>query len=152
MIASIWQSYALECGVLWAMLAGIWLWAQPENARWLDRLYPLAPFAVFAIVWMFPQATESLNKYLQLGICLWVWLTVVWVISLLKRDASIMDIAYGFVLLCGTWWLFVILPQHRHERAVVGLNNKSFRSFYWINPIEIQNLISIQVCSCGSKS
>ncbi len=49
-------------------------------------------------------------------------------------------------------WIFVILPQHRHEHAVVGLDYKSFRSFYWINPIEIQNLISIQVCSCNSKS
>jgi hypothetical protein len=49
-----------------------------------------------------------------------------------------------------TWWIFVIL-LHR-QRAVVALNYKSFCSFYWINPIEIQNLISIQVCSCNRKS
>lgn len=105
MIEFIWQSYALECGVVWALLAGIWLWAQPENARWLDRVYPLAPFAVFALLAVFPQASALLNPYLQLGLWLWIWLSVVWVISLLKRDASIMDIAYGFILLCGPWWL-----------------------------------------------
>ena len=111
MIATLWQSYALECGVLWAVLAGIWLWAQPQNSRWLDRVYPLAPLAVFGIFWVFPQANDSLSKFLQLGIWLWVWLSVVWVISMLKRDASIMDIAYGFVLLCGTWWLFFSADQ-----------------------------------------
>ena len=121
MIASIWQSYALECGVLWALLAAIWLWAQPENARWLDRIYPLVPFGVFAILWMFPQAAESLNKYLQLGICLWVWLTVVWVISLLKRDASIMDIAYGLLLLGTSWWLFLHLGAQAHASNVLLL-------------------------------
>ena len=68
MIATLWQSYALECGVLWAVLAGIWLWAQPENARWLDRVYPLAPLAVFGIFWVIPKANQSLSKFLQLGI------------------------------------------------------------------------------------
>ncbi len=57
-----------------------------------------------------------------------------------------------FINDAGTWWLFVILPQHSHERTVVGLNYKSFNSFYWIDPMKFQNLISIQVCSCNRKS
>ncbi len=32
------------------------------------------------------------------------------------------------------------------------LGYETFRSIYWINPIELQNLISIQVCSCKRKS
>ena len=93
MIEFFWQSYAQECGLAWALLAGIWLWAQPTNARWLDRAYPLAPFAVLAVLFALPQASEFLVKYLQLGICLWLGLSAVWIVSLLKRDASIMDIA-----------------------------------------------------------
>jgi steroid 5-alpha reductase family enzyme len=46
---------------------------------------------------------------MQLGLWLWVGLTVVWVISLIKRDASIMDIAYGLLLLALPWWLFLHL-------------------------------------------
>ncbi len=111
MIALLWQSYALECGLLWALLAGVWLWAQPANSRWLDRAYPLAPFAVAALFYFWPQAPEFLVKYLQLGLWLWLWLTVVWIVSLLKRDASIMDMAYGFILLCGPWWLLALTGQ-----------------------------------------
>jgi steroid 5-alpha reductase family enzyme len=56
-----------------------------------------------------------------LGIWLWVWLTVVWVISLLKRDASIMDIAYGLLLLGTSWWLFLHLGAQAHASNVLLL-------------------------------
>lgn len=111
MIEIFWQSYALACGFVWALLAGVWLWAQPDNSRWLDRVYLLAPFAVVGIFYPWPQAPDYLVQYLQLGLWLCVWLSVVWLISLLKRDASIMDIAYGLILLCGPWWLFFMAGQ-----------------------------------------
>jgi steroid 5-alpha reductase family enzyme len=47
-----------------------------------------------------------LPAWIELGLGLWLSLTVVWVISLLKRDASIMDIAYGLLLLGACAWLF----------------------------------------------
>ena len=121
MIEFFWQSYAQECGLAWALLAGIWLWAQPTNARWLDRAYPLAPFAVLAVLFALPQASEFLVKYLQLGICLWLGLSAVWIVSLLKRDASIMDIAYGLMLLCGPWWLYAQTNQVAQDSTLLLL-------------------------------
>ena len=111
MIELLWHSHVLECGAVWTLLAGIWLWAQPKNSTWIDRAYPLAPFAVAALFYFWPEAPDYLVKYLQLGLWLWLWLSVVWLLSLLKRDASIMDIAYGVILLCGPWWLYSLTGQ-----------------------------------------
>ncbi|NDF82913.1 MAG: hypothetical protein EB130_07115 [Actinobacteria bacterium] len=78
----------------------LWLWGMPrDNTRWLDRVYPVLPMAVAALGLSGAWSADFLSTFLQLGIWLWAWLTVVWVISLLKRDASIMDIAYGVLLL-----------------------------------------------------
>jgi len=111
MIELLWHSHVLKCGAVWTLLAGIWLWAQPKNSTWIDRAYPLAPFAVAALFYFWPEAPDYLVKYLQLGLWLWLWLSVVWLLSLLKRDASIMDIAYGVILLCGPWWLYSLTGQ-----------------------------------------
>jgi hypothetical protein len=63
-----------------------------------------------------------LASFMQwLGLWLWLWLTVVWLISLLKRDASIMDIAYGFLLLCAPWWLFWHLGGQAQPSSVLLL-------------------------------
>lgn len=90
--------------LLWAVMAAVWLWALPrEGTRWRDRAYPLLPLLLAAL----PASAQPawFAGFLQLGLWLWFWLTVVWLISLLKRDASIMDIAYGLLLLCAPWWL-----------------------------------------------
>ena len=67
MIELLWHSHVLECGAVWTLLAGIWLWAQPKNSTWIDRAYPLAPFAVAALFYFWPEAPDYLVKYLQLG-------------------------------------------------------------------------------------
>lgn len=110
MIEALWQQHATPMLAVWTALAALWLWGMPrEQVRWLDRVYPLLPLAVAAVVASGALAPAFLAVVMQLGIWLWVWLTVVWVISLLKRDASIMDIAYGMLLLGVPWWLFLHL-------------------------------------------
>lgn len=90
----------------WVMLALVWLWAMPrEKLRWMDRAYPLLPLCVAGIAAL-PGAPAFLADYLILGLGLWLCLTVVWIVSLLKRDASIMDMAYGWLLLASMVWLY----------------------------------------------
>ena len=108
MIETLWQEHAMAVLLLWAAMVSLWLWGIPrENTRWLDRVYPVLPMAVAALGLSGAWSADFLSTFLQLGIWLWAWLTVVWVISLLKRDASIMDIAYGVLLLGASWWLFL---------------------------------------------
>lgn len=121
MIEFLWQFHALECGLVWVILAGIWLWAQPSKSRWLDRAYPLAPIAMVVVFYAWPGAPDALIKFMQLGLWLWFWLSVVWLVSLAKRDASIMDIAYGFILLCGPWWLFSLAGTSFEDSSMLLL-------------------------------
>lgn len=110
MIDMLWQQQATVLLILWAALAALWLWGMPrEQVRWLDRVYPVLPLGVAALAASGAVAPAWLAVFLQLGIWLWVWLTVVWVISLIKCDASIMDIAYGLLLLGVPWWLYLHL-------------------------------------------
>jgi steroid 5-alpha reductase family enzyme len=110
MIETLWQQHASALLCLWAALAALWLWGMPrEQVRWLDRVYPVLPLGVAALAASGVVAPAFMAVFLQLGIWLWVWLTVVWVLSLLKHDASIMDIAYGLLLLGLPWWLFLHL-------------------------------------------
>ncbi len=107
MIQSLWLQQSQILLVAWALLAALWLWAMPrDNIRWIDRAYPVLPLAVAAVAASGQLAAGFLSDFLQFGIWLWLWLTVVWGISLVKRDASIMDIAYGLLLLAAPWWIY----------------------------------------------
>jgi steroid 5-alpha reductase family enzyme len=104
MIAELWQHHAPAVAGAWAALAAVWLWALPAGSRWRDRAYPLLPLLVAAAM-ATGLAPRVLPTILQLGLGLWLGLTGVWLLSLLKRDASLMDIAYGFLILWAAWWL-----------------------------------------------
>ena len=122
MIETLWPSHATAVLLLWVAVVALWLRGMPrENTRWLDRAYPVFPLAVAALALSGTWAANFLSTFLQLGIWLWFWLTVVWVISLLKRDASIMDIAYGLLLLGTSWWLYIHLGAQAHASNVLLL-------------------------------
>lgn len=130
MIEWLWQAQAPMLLIGWSALALLWLWALPRGqARWLDRLYPVLPLLVAGFFSLQPLAFSSFGStWLQLGLWFWLWLTVVWVISLLKRDASIMDIAYGFLMLGAPWWLYQHLgaPAHTAGLLLLGLATIGF--------------------------
>lgn len=90
----------------WAIVVGIWLIAIPrERVRRADYVYPLVPCVVlltYAFLTMASdaasaEATGMLYLALAAGAAIWVLVTLVWLASLAKRDASIMDIAYPLV-------------------------------------------------------
>lgn len=94
---------------IWAALAALWLWALPRPWTGAGWLYPLLPLAagglLYAGAWPAPGGTLLLH-WLTAAAWLWAWLTVVWLVSLVKRDSSIMDVAYGYLLLALPWWLW----------------------------------------------
>jgi len=107
MIGWLWSDHAMALAIVWAVLAAVWLVALPrDKTRWVDRLYPLAPLIVAVLHAWDALPPGFAGAWLQVAVWLWVSLTGVWIISLIKKDASIMDIAYGLLLLALPWWVY----------------------------------------------
>ena len=99
------NEYGAALALGWALLAAIWLVALPrQRTRALDHAYPLLPLFVIAAFVLFPdgEAGKLLFLLLVSGLAIWCAVTLVWLVSLARRDASIMDIAYPWlpVLVC----------------------------------------------------
>lgn len=94
---------------IWAVLAAVWLWALPrpwKGAGWLYPLLPLVAGTLLVSQALPTQAGSLLAHWMAAATWLWAGLTLVWVLSLIKRDSSIMDVAYGYLLLALPWWLW----------------------------------------------
>jgi len=80
----------------WLLLAAFWIWRMDRaNSRWHHYLYPVLPLLVVVVHSLLPEAGRQIAAgYLANGLTLWALLTAVWLLSLIKRDASIMDIVY----------------------------------------------------------
>ncbi|MDH5858452.1 DUF1295 domain-containing protein [Lampropedia aestuarii] len=87
----------------WTVLALVWLGELLRQSSKTGWYYPLLPLAVGLAYWLKPEL-PVLPEWLAAGLFLWGALTLVWLISLVKRDASIMDIAYGLLLTALPWW------------------------------------------------
>lgn len=89
---------AVALSLLWTVLAGVWIAALPRGrSRWLDYAYPLAPCVAAAAYFLLAdgsQAARLLELALAAALAIWALLTLVWLASLVRRDTSIMDIAY----------------------------------------------------------
>ena len=116
-------SWLLPWLAVWLGLAVVWLAALPrQTSRAIDRAYPLLPLLVggacmaFGPAWP-PTWLALVLNWLQLGWWLWLMLTATWLVSLLKRDSSIMDIAYGFLMLGAPCWLWHQLGQDASARS-----------------------------------
>ena len=90
----------------WAVVVALWLVAIPrQRVRWADYVYPLLPCAAVLAYTLLasesgtPSAEAARLLYVALaaGAAIWALVTLVWLASLAKRDASIMDIAYPLV-------------------------------------------------------
>lgn len=90
----------------WAVVFALWLVAMPrQRVRWSDYVYPLAPclamlgyaFLSMASDAASVEAARMLYFALAAAAAIWVFVSLVWLASLAKRDASIMDIAYPLV-------------------------------------------------------
>ena len=69
MIDALWQ-FPVPLLALWAVLAGLWLWARPVSGRrLLDWAYPLLPLGVAMLPGLWPTQTW-LTVWLQAGLWL----------------------------------------------------------------------------------
>lgn len=101
------QAFYLVAISVWSVTAVVWLIVMPkERARWLDYVYPFVPLVVAAAYLLSPDALiDALpwRAWLDSGIEIWLIVSAVWIVSLIKRDAGIMDIAYGATIVCVAW-------------------------------------------------
>lgn len=111
----------------WVLLSAFWLWTMPRpwGPGWW---YPLLPVGAGAVL-VLAEGTFGdglLAHWLLAAVWLWCWLTVVWLISLVKRDASIMDIAFGYLLLALPWWLWWQLGGNPLAWPLLALSTLGF--------------------------
>lgn len=120
------QAYYLVAICVWSILAAVWLVVMPKaRARWLDYIYPVAPLIAAAAYVLLPtSAIETMpwRAWFDSGIHFWVIVSAVWILSLIKRDASIMDIAYGAAVACVAWlqWRAVGADNSAHTLLVLA--------------------------------
>lgn len=109
---------AMALSGLWLLLAVVWVRGMRARRASgavhklsLIDLYPWLPLLALLLLALLPaaadQARATLAGYLAMGAAMWAVLTLVWLISLAKRDCSIMDIAYPLTPMAGayfTWW------------------------------------------------
>jgi hypothetical protein len=123
------QSWAL---LAWALLALPWLarLRRLGSRRALDYAYPLLPLAVAAVAALRPESARGVTwiAVWASGLFIWAAVALLWLISLAKRDSSIMDIAYGLVLVSLPWWLVahLDLPPSGHTLLTLALATLGF--------------------------
>ena len=120
------KTYYLPAICVWFVAAVIWLAAMPKvRARWLDYIYPVVPLGAAAVYLLLPvAAVEAVpwSAWLDSGIRLWLAATAVWVVSVVMRDASVMDIAYGGAVAFVAWlqWHSGGADTSAHTLLVLG--------------------------------
>lgn len=90
----------------WAVLAALWLGTLSGPARRTGWIYPLLPLAAAGLRRAMP-GIPVLPAWLDAAAWLWAALTAVWLLSLVRRDSSIMDIAYGYLMCALPWCLWL---------------------------------------------
>jgi len=76
----------------------------------MSLIHAVIPLLVGLAYWLapVPEMSASLGAYLAVGGILWACLTFIWLLSLLLRNAGIMDSGYPLLVLCGSiaaWYL-----------------------------------------------
>ncbi|GBU14696.1 hypothetical protein AwPolaro_00740 [Polaromonas sp.] len=92
--------------VTWAVLAVVWILALPKSSNRVGWLYPLLPLIAGVVLWRWPDI-PVLRDWMEAAVWLWAGLSLVWLVSVLKRDSSIMDIAYGYLMCALPWWMWL---------------------------------------------
>ena len=114
-------------GIAWAVLAVIWLSCTRRLSCWptstKDYLWPLLPPLILgAISLAGPASLQAAVPILaSLAIVIWAFLSVVWVLSVLKRDSSIMDMAYALCCVVATWIEWWLLGANTSARTILIL-------------------------------
>ena len=117
----------IGAGVVWAVLASVWLLGNRKLSCWpvtlKDRVFPILPFAVLGAAWAVVPAQHrgELTLFATLGVAIWGYLTVVWLLSIVKRDSSIMDISYALSVVTTAWLQWWLLGCDTSPRTLLVL-------------------------------
>ena len=109
------------------LLAVVWLMGTRQHSCWpataKDYLWPLLPFAVLGGLWLAAPAgyAEVVPLFAQLGVTIWGFLTVVWFLSVLKKDSSIMDIGYAMTSVITAWMQWWLMGADTSPRILLVL-------------------------------
>lgn len=123
---------ALGLGLgLWALLLLPWLGRlaamKAPPAAWL---FPVLPLLLGGLLAWWPAAARNpgIAAWIEGALFIWAAVTLVWLLSLVKRDSSIMDVAYGAVLAALPWWLYLRsgLPASAQSWLLLGLASLGF--------------------------
>lgn len=116
-----------SAGLVWAVLALVWLVGNRRLCAWpltlKDHLLPILPFAVLGAIWLLgPAEHRSAARILaSIGVVMWAFLTGVWLLSVLKADSSIMDIAYAICSVLAAWFQWWLLGADTSPRTLLIL-------------------------------
>lgn len=61
-----------------------------------------------------------LNPYLDSAILIWIYLTIWFLMAMIKKDNSIVDIAWGLGFVVVVWWQYFYFP-HSHSVLLTGM-------------------------------
>lgn len=92
--------FLVPAALAWMLLAVIWLMAleRTAKAKWMHRLHALLPAGVMLVALFGPAGSAAAQLSLQwlvAGAMMLAWLTAVWLLSLVTRNAGSMDVAYS---------------------------------------------------------
>ncbi|MFN0182773.1 MAG: DUF1295 domain-containing protein [Aquabacterium sp.] len=94
----------------WSAIAVAWLLLQPRHNVWplraSDRVWPLLPLLLGGLAWLVPGLMRF-DALFAGAFAMASLLLLVWLLSLARRDTSIMDIAYSvavMVFAAAVWW------------------------------------------------
>ena len=125
MLTSALNPVLAAAGLGWLLLAVIWLLAleKTAKARWMHQLHALLPLGVLGVALFAPADTvvaQTSAQWLVAGALMLTILTVVWMLSLLTRNAGIMDVGYSLTASLTAVGL-VVLHQADSPRQLVFL-------------------------------
>lgn len=108
----------------WCALAAIWLLAlgPDSKAHWMHRLHALLPVAVAATALALGRdssGARAAGQWLLAGGIMLLFLTGVWIISLVKRNAGLMDVAYTLTTSLTVFALFAIDGHHSARQLLI---------------------------------
>lgn len=117
----------MVAGALWVALAVVWLLGNRRlscwPATWKEYFLPLAPVVMLGLAWIFSAMGVRLpfDTLFSVGIVMWACLTLVWLASILKRDSSIMDIAYALCAVIMLWAQWGLQGSDTSPRSLLML-------------------------------
>lgn len=111
--------------VAWIVLAVVWLACTRRYSCWpvglKDYLWPVIPALLLLAARLLDSPLLPWRLLATTGIALWCFVTLVWLLSVIKRDTSIMDIAYAAASMLVAWTQWTLFGGDTSPRSLLLL-------------------------------